>query len=67
MTIGNWRVAEAEVGSLSHWRIEHKCGRHQYVWWPWTYSVINRGFQCEACYECPPEGIQAMFWFIKEG
>ena len=77
LTIGRWRVAESgledsglDSGGLNSWRIEHKCitedsiGREKGMWWPWTYSVLNRAFPCYACHEKPDDAIQAVFWML---
>jgi hypothetical protein len=59
-----------EQGGPRAWRIEHKClsitGGGYLHWWPWTYSVENRGHICSYCKESAPDGLQAVFWMLNE-
>ncbi|KKN92467.1 hypothetical protein LCGC14_0209580 [marine sediment metagenome] len=75
ITIGAFRLAWRNLNSIRAISIEHRCrgscSRHKcgsdLEWHPFVYGLCYRGIPCFACREAPPEGIQAMFWFLKEG
>ena len=72
ITIGSFRICQRDgMRSGPAVCIEHRCdssdrlGRGA-VWYPFVYGLHYRGIPCFACRKAPPEGIQAMFWFLRE-
>jgi hypothetical protein len=70
-TDGNWRLRRGDanlITDLGGLCIEHSCvssSRHPWHTFAWTLPYRDR--RCGYCQKPPPEGIQAMFWFLKEG
>ncbi len=52
--------------------IEHSCPYSSgwndtpHEWKGHTYTVENRGDTCQSCNQPVPEGLQAVFWILKE-
>ena len=56
----------------SYTYIEHNCRRtdgwkEAKKWTGHTYASQNRGLPCARCGEVPAPGLQASFWFMKDG
>jgi hypothetical protein len=53
-------------GGFDWWFIEHRCGRGGH--WKWFSGVPEDCHApCWACTAVVPDGLHAMFWFVKDG
>jgi hypothetical protein len=72
ITIGKFRLTYRDriASGMRDVCIEHKCESANAWpmkgWHPFVYGLDYRGISCFACHATPDEGIQAMFWFLKE-
>ena len=59
------RLREAPSSSCI---IEHRCAalRSPSFWHPFTYNHTGVTVYCACCQEPIPDGLYAMFWFLKE-
>ncbi len=76
ITDGRWRVVtwKYEGPNSIFIYLEHRCGKPNYGdhdhdpppagrWTHYAYRIKQIG-PCCSCHEDPPDGIQAMFWFL---
>lgn len=69
-----WRiVGYNKLGGTAYITIEHRChadldntGIVTGRFIPISYHPDSRGRKCQWCKEHAPEGLQAVFWFLKE-
>jgi hypothetical protein len=71
-TDGDYRLVRADADSVYQITyLEHKCSKEHEgfneVWYGRLYSFKARGWACLWCKSRPTDGLQAMFWFLKEG
>jgi hypothetical protein len=61
---GNFRLSLYRYeGGYDWWFIEHKCGAH---WEGFSGDPQICQAPCYRCGKVVPDGLQAMFWFVKE-
>jgi hypothetical protein len=70
-TDGSWKITTIRYGlsNKCYSYIEHRCNEadtdDEHRWRHLNYKIEGRGDPCTYCEEAPPEGLQAVFWFIK--
>ena len=78
-TDGDWRVSRRNAGTrMRHTFLEHHCSYDDPIavspdprlihsnWHPLVYTVEARNQACSYCHTRASEGLQAIFWIMKE-
>ena len=69
---GDWKITTLVYGvnARRYSYIEHRCNKTPIgtpmKWRQLNYLVSGRGNHCQYCHTAPPEGLQAVFWFLKD-
>jgi hypothetical protein len=68
---GNWKITTLVFGNApdQYSYIEHQCPKpavgFPMRWHQMYHHPDTRGVPCVGCKESPPEGMQAVFWFLR--